>query len=103
MRSTQSAALSASAIVSAWNCAWLPNRLLIAPRVLPSSAATAFASIRENGPTAIERSSSSSESRLICCSATSSPISTYRCRASCLGSVERRGWWFLAMTRRECT
>jgi hypothetical protein len=71
-----SAALSASAIVSAWNAAWLPNRLLIAPRVLPSCAATALASSRANGPTAIAWSSSDSESFLICSSATSSPIST---------------------------
>ena len=75
-RLDQSAALSASAIVSAWNAAWLPNRLLIAPRVLPSCAATALASSRANGPTAIAWSSSDSESFLICSSATSSPIST---------------------------
>ena len=43
-------ALSASAMVSARNAAWLPNRLVIAPRVLPSSAATAFASSRAIGP-----------------------------------------------------
>ena len=60
--SIQSPTLSASAIVSAWNAAWLPNRLVIAPRVLPSCAATALASSRANGPTAIGSRSSSSES-----------------------------------------
>jgi hypothetical protein len=63
-------------MVSAWKAAWLPKRLLIAPRVLPSWAATALASSRANGPSAIERSSSASESFLICSRATSSPIST---------------------------
>jgi hypothetical protein len=68
--------LSISSIVLARNAAWLPNRLVIAPRVLPSSAATAFASSRAIGPTAIERSSRRSASARICLSAASWPIST---------------------------
>ena len=39
--SIQSPASSARAMVSAWNAAWLPNRFVITPRVLPSRAATA--------------------------------------------------------------
>ena len=68
-------ALRASAIVSAWNAAWLPNRFAMTPRVLPSRAATALASRLANGPMATEPVCSDSASTLICSSATSTPIS----------------------------
>ena len=75
--SIQSPALSASSIVSAWNAAWLPNRLVMAPRVLPSCAATAFGvepGERADGDRAPRRAPRSP--RRICSSTASSPIST---------------------------